>query len=362
LRANERVKGGVGEWCRKKPKIEKMNGREADAELVKWCDAQDTLFGRMRPCMNVEKGLDMARECRHPDAKWLASLFPAGVRWTRERIMHVMLEQGEDPRAMFLAFLLGERSSDELIRRAAEMGYAPAQAEMSGLTEEADPEESRRWAERSSAQRDRNGLFQLAYCTRCGVGGREDPERAAELYRASAELGCALAMFYHARSLQTTDWRWHHWMGRATVAGLHDYAFSSKSVELLPAFERGELGRVLHTAAPVIRAHLDAAHCAVFGRPVGADETQALLRVVQLHDAMLQRARAAIMCWSLVGRRCRVAKDVRVVIAKMAWEEVWRWSDLQRSEKTSSSAASGGTHLAAAAALAAAALFCWMTS
>jgi hypothetical protein len=47
-------------------------------------------------------------------------------------------------------------------------------------------------------------------------------------------------------------------------------------------------------------------------------------RVFELHDAMLRRARRAIDCWSMAGRRCRVVKDMRVLIAKMMWAEVWR--------------------------------------
>jgi hypothetical protein len=40
---------------------------------------------------------------------------------------------------------------------------------------------------------------------------------------------------------------------------------------------------------------------------------------------MLGRAREAIKCWSMAGRRVGVVKDMRVMISKMAWEEAWRW-------------------------------------
>jgi hypothetical protein len=33
-----------------------------------------------------------------------------------------------------------------------------------------------------------------------------------------------------------------------------------------------------------------------------------------------------------VARRCRVVKDMRVMIAKMAWIEVWRWSRVEPEE------------------------------
>jgi hypothetical protein len=56
--------------------------------------------------------------------------------------------------------------------------------------------------------------------------------------------------------------------------------------------------------------------------------------VIALHTVMLCQARAAIDCWSVVGRRCVVAKDVRVLIAKMAWEEPWRWGATDKEAET----------------------------
>jgi hypothetical protein len=50
-------------------------------------------------------------------------------------------------------------------------------------------------------------------------------------------------------------------------------------------------------------------------------------RILVLHDEMLGRARRAIDCWSMAARRCGVVKDMRVIIAKMAWEEAWRWGE-----------------------------------
>jgi hypothetical protein len=54
---------------------------------------------------------------------------------------------------------------------------------------------------------------------------------------------------------------------------------------------------------------------------------------MELHGAMLQRARRAIDCWSMAGRRLRVVRDMRVMIAKMAWEEVWRWGEEKGEEQ-----------------------------
>jgi hypothetical protein len=54
---------------------------------------------------------------------------------------------------------------------------------------------------------------------------------------------------------------------------------------------------------------------------------ESLQRVLVLHARMLRRARKAIACWSVVGRRFGVAKDIRVLIGKSAWDEVWLWGE-----------------------------------
>ncbi len=94
-------------------------------ELIKWWDALDLLCG----CdgrRDVTKSLQLARECLHPDAQWLCSLLPGGdVKW--EVLDNVMQGQGDDPRALFLRFHVGAYSGD-VLRRAAELGYAPAQS------------------------------------------------------------------------------------------------------------------------------------------------------------------------------------------------------------------------------------------
>jgi hypothetical protein len=60
----------------------------------------------------LEPVIQMVRECRHPDAQWLASLFPAGVEVTSKRMREVMLEQGDDPRALYVAWKVGPKGGD----------------------------------------------------------------------------------------------------------------------------------------------------------------------------------------------------------------------------------------------------------
>jgi hypothetical protein len=101
----------------------------AKADWIKWWDVLDMLRG-MRCFVDASEALQMARDCQHPDAQWLVSLFPVGVdRVLTERLRQVVLEQGDDSRAVFLWNLLARGMGSVVrLRRAAESGFAPAQA------------------------------------------------------------------------------------------------------------------------------------------------------------------------------------------------------------------------------------------
>jgi TPR repeat protein len=58
---------------------------------------------------------------------------------------------------------------EDLLLRAAEMGYAPAQAGLVAFMVR-DGESAFRWAERAAAQFDREGLFRLGRCLHRGTG------------------------------------------------------------------------------------------------------------------------------------------------------------------------------------------------
>jgi hypothetical protein len=72
----------------------------------------------------------------------------------------------------------------------------------------------------------------------------------------------------------------------------------------------------------------------VFGVLSPTEENQ-LRRIVELYEgreAMMRRAREALACWSVVGRRLGVVRDIRIKIARPAWEEVELWRETRKVE------------------------------
>jgi hypothetical protein len=189
-------------------------------------------------------------------------------------------------------------------------------------------DEKRQLLERACDQSDRYALFQLGRVMRNMTRG---VERAIELFRRAAELNHREAQLeYGELAFTDRDWERFHWWAKAAEGGADVAPLCCGVVRMLDDFKRGDCGRVLCTVAPVIRKNLAAWKTGYALRELmfdGVLRIEHLERVLVLHTALLGRARRAIDCWVMAGRRCGVVKDMRVVIAKMLWAEPWRWSD-----------------------------------
>jgi hypothetical protein len=108
-----------------------------------------------------------------------------------------------------------------------------------------------------------------------------------ELLREAAKLEDRQAQHLVGRACGEHDWQRFFWWGRAAARGYNVYEFREHVAALLPSFEKGELGRVLHVVCPVIRKGLEAAK----QKPIDDLQNNQLQRVLELHGAMLGRAR-----------------------------------------------------------------------
>lgn len=301
-----------------------MKGVPADkVELVQWWDLLNEISKSSPEQLNGT--LQKARECTHKDAQWLVSLFLAGDEVTSEGLLEALRAQGDDPRAMHLLWLLDAeevegtgRLDTLLLRKAAEMGYAPAQADLA--IEVGEDEEQMAWTEKAAAQGHRDGLFQLAEFFDYGV---EEQSKAVALYKQAAGLGHAAAQHQYGKlAYSELQWERYWWWSRAAQRGFGVYELCNAAIEFLPAFEAGRLGRILFESAVGVKVYLSQ------GKRGDGKRTPTLQRVLGLYDARCAVAEHAIECWIVAGRRLGVAKDIRMIIAKMAWEERWRWCEL----------------------------------
>ena len=154
--------------------------------LLEWYKIRDTFFGHNFVSRNIPLALDLVAACQHPDARWLTEACAGKGVTTKEDAKRVFSALGQnDARALCFAWLFGDQEDLTSLHRAAELGFAFAQAWMFGRTR---LDEKFKLAQLAATQGERDGLFWLGWCFRDGEDGDEDLEMAKEIFCLPANL------------------------------------------------------------------------------------------------------------------------------------------------------------------------------
>ena len=123
------------------------------------------------------------------------------------------------------------------------------------------------------------------------------------------------------------DLRRYFWLGRAAAWG---YApaitkLQSAATKQVRLFEGGSGSSrlVVWEIGAACKDHV-VGHT-VFGVDESGSDPHAIVRAVQYYDRWCDVAKRAIQQWLMVARRVRLVKDLRTMIARMAWEERSAW-------------------------------------
>jgi TPR repeat protein len=185
------------------------------ATLLEWYKIRGTFFGLNGVSQNISLALELASSCQHPDARWLSMACAGKDVTTKEDAKRVFSALGEnDARALCLMWLLGtwvDQADFASLRRSAELGFAFAQAFLSGRTE---GDEKFKLAQLSAAQGERDGLLWLGWCFRDGLGCEKDLDKAKENFLRASDFGHVSAMIRLGYLLGESDPQRWRWLGR----------------------------------------------------------------------------------------------------------------------------------------------------
>ena len=199
-------------------------------------DVRDIFLGLNRKGQNVTAALALARDCKHPDAEWLTSIFQGKDISTEEGARKVFLNCDNDARALCFAWMLSDGNEDDLslLRRAAEMGNAFACSRLCWKVRFANKEEAFHLAHLATAHHERDGFYWLGFCFLAGIGCEKDLNSAEENYLIAAELGLVDAAETYGCLLGESDPACWLWWSRTALRGWPNsflYGFS-KQVDL----------------------------------------------------------------------------------------------------------------------------------
>jgi hypothetical protein len=125
-----------------------------------------------------------------------------------------------------------------LMRRAAETGYAPAQTALgywlqNGQYVAGSPTEAVEWYRRAAKQNDRFAEYALGRAYALGIGGPKDDSQAEVWLRKAADAGDPFAKFYTATVLESRDPRQSvAWLQKAADDGIPQ-AYAKLGIALL---------------------------------------------------------------------------------------------------------------------------------
>ncbi len=214
----------------------------------------------------------------------------------------------------------------EALCRSAVLGFTPALAHCAANAQWMGADARRfEWAERAAAQGDRSGKYELGRCWDGGHGCTADGNKARALMVEAAELGCVPAMNWLAQRAPTVREQLRSWRAAAARGCTHGLMkLRGTAAEHLQRLDNGEASaaRVVFEVGAACSGY-DAAG----GRgSLEAIGVAALLRCRRLYEGWCADAKGAIAFWIGVGRRINVAKDIRLLIARLLWEQRAEWS------------------------------------
>ncbi len=305
------------------PVLSKIDFGVPLVELFKWLDVRDTFLGENKRKQDITKALALSRDCKHPDAEWLRSIFEGKDVSTGEDAGKVFLCSQDDARGLCFAWWLSDgRGNDlSLLRRACKMENAFACSTLCGLVWDENLDETFRLAQLAAKKHDRDGFRWLGGCYLYEVGCEKDLNLAKQNLLIAAELGHVLGAETYGSLLDESDPVCWLWWGRAALRGW-PFSFLDHFAKQVEKFFSGSgNASVVFLIGRALKGNIDVEKKQIFGNFVNFDSLAGPAnQAVSFYSSQIKSARLAVDTWTLVSTRLQMIKDIRIYIGKMIWD------------------------------------------
>lgn len=277
-----------------------------------WYKIRDMFFGHNFVRQDIQKALELARVCTHPDAEWLVAVCTeAHVTNADEAVKAFQLLSQTDARACAFAATMDSFNGMLWMERSATFGFAYAKAQMCIRSQ--TRKQSFEYAYSAVLQHERDGFFELGKHWLYGNGCEKNLTIAKELFSVAADLGHIFSVYRYCSLLDDNDLEKWQLLSNATLNGsMLDFSKNfSKQVDLWKENKRSDaimfvIGRTLH------RLRLD-------NRDTEETLTMNAERAIDFYKEQIKASQQAVHAWTQVGRRLRVCRDIRKVIGQLIW-------------------------------------------
>ena len=305
------------------PILSKIDFGAPLVELSKWLDVRDTLLGSNFKKQDITAALALARDCKHPDAVWLTSIFEGKDVSKKEDAREALLWHQDDSRALCFAWCLTDNRKLDLtlLRRAAEMGNAFACSTLCFEVWAENKEEAFRLAQLAAIQHERDGFYLLNCCSRDGIGCERDLNSEKENSLIAAELGFVFSARNFGHLLNESDPHRWLWWSRAALRGNPGSFLDSFSKQVDLFFSGSGNATVVFLIGRALKGNIDMEKKRIFGSDYNfISLIGPANQAVSFYSSQISAARLAVDTWTLVLTRLHLIKDIRIYIGKMIWE------------------------------------------
>ena len=195
------------------------------SEMGQWYRARTVIADAIRTTSSMSAallatGLDMARECTHPDAKWICSVLDGRIINDRGHLYWLFANMGDAQggAALFFSACFSCGDSRALFRRSADLGYGPAMTFVC-CNQSMPPDQVRSMCERAADQGDPAAWHLLAMHWFAHGSGCTDVEKALTYLYNAAEAGVPASQEIVGRLCKVTDPEKCEWFHRAALGG-----------------------------------------------------------------------------------------------------------------------------------------------
>jgi hypothetical protein len=282
------------------------------ATLLEWYKIRDLLVGDNFALQDVLLAILLARECDHPDARWLSSVCAGRDFLCRDEAFCVFVSLGDDDaRALCFASQMGDESEicHEMLKKSAKMGYAWAQARLAARSEAPERFE---WAKLAALQGERDGFSELGVCYELGWGCEKDLKKAQENFLLSVEH----ESLSNLQVVDASNPKLFKLLIARDAASLFLTRFSKQVEDFLSGTGNAStvfvIGRGLRGRVGLGTILGDSWNFNSLISPAS--------KAIAFYEFQLRACRKAVDHWTLVGIRFSVVRDIRKLIAKLIWE------------------------------------------
>ena len=292
-----------------------------EGQLRQWFEARNTFLGIDGYKQDVGRGLELASKCNHPDARWLCSVITdpmMSALEVYELLSHLAQSANDGGRTQTFAALVDPLPSlfyDHLLcRYPLALAYSEF-ADSVDLIEAAEAYEP-------------DALYRVAMFH--GHYNWEQMELAARLGHLEAQ--------YKVLKHRYKDWDPERYIGFDVLARkrIYDQSIVKFMYKCIREFQCGSYqhGAATFTIGKLVKDVFQLScrgECRIYGDPlkwtfgelekdvVGASRAFAI--AITLYRDQTRLTKDGIQMWSLIGKRLKVVKDIRIMISKMIWSD-----------------------------------------